>query len=695
MKILQVSHGFPPKENAGVELYTFDLSKALTQVGHDVSVFCRGEDPDREEFSSYEEGVEGLRVRRVINRLTRIDGPRSLYDNPFMDSVFLQTLEEVRPDLVHFQHLFGLSGHLVRMAKEEGYPVVMTLHDFFMLCHRIQLLRKGGDLCQGPIYGLECVSCLDAGTPRDIRTRMFLRSKDLLPFPILKWTKRFFIPPQYLEQRGYEAFHRYRYVYEVFKACDLLLTPSYFVKNFFARYYRSMESKMKVLPLGLPPFTRQRRPSKSEGKVRFCYFGTILPHKGLDVLVDAFKTLPKGSAVLTVFGSRTPWNQDYFDRLKQQALGLEVHFRGAYQREELPDALSDQDVAVLPSIWPETFSIVIREAYLLGLPVVASRIGAIPEAVNEGVSGLLFKPGDKEDLKRCLLRFIEDPGLLEKMAPGPSLVKPMAAHALELEEIYEGLLRKGKGRSFNYSDYASHMMEREIIRAQHQPRVRYFKDCQRVLDLACGSGFFLELLKEAGIEALGVDRNEAIVKKVRQKQLKAVHSDIFHYLETVEEGHDGIFCSHLLEHLPFDQVVRLIELIHRRLDPGGVLVFVYPNPESIRLHLFGFWRDPEHVRFYAGGLIQSVCHHYGLHTEYSNEQETPLLLEAPYLEPLSRLPAEQGAGGTLSEPNERMERVLQEFNQRIEAFNRRMHPFSDAVNRMWAKPDEGVLVFRK
>ena len=46
MKILQVSHGFPPKENAGVELYTFDLSKALTQVGHDVSVFCRGEDPD-------------------------------------------------------------------------------------------------------------------------------------------------------------------------------------------------------------------------------------------------------------------------------------------------------------------------------------------------------------------------------------------------------------------------------------------------------------------------------------------------------------------------------------------------------------------------------------------------------------------------------------------------------------------------
>ena len=89
----------------------------------------------------------------------------------------------------------------------------------------------------------------------------------------------------------------------------------------------------------------------------------------------------------------------------------------------------------------------------------------------------------------------------------------------------------------------------------------------------------------------------------------------------MEERYDGIFCSHLMEHLPFDRVTRLVELITTRLDPGGVLALVFPNPGSIRLHLFGFWRDPEHVRFYNGNLIASVCQHYGLEMEYSNEEE--------------------------------------------------------------------------
>ncbi len=414
MKVLQVSHGFPPKENAGVEFYTLHLSKALAQLKHRVSLFCRGDDPEKEEFSTYEEVVEGLKVTRAINRLTRIDGPRTLYDNHFIDHLFLKTLDQERPDLVHFQHIFGLSGHLVRLAKEKGYPVVFTLHDFFMLCHRIQLLRRDERLCPGPIYGLECFSCLETGPLQDIRTKMFLRLKDVLPFPVVKWTKRFFIPSQYLDRRGYEVFHRYRYMYEVFKACDLLLTPSQYVKDFFVKYYGSMASKMKVLPLGIPPFKEYPRSKRTDKKLRFCYFGTILPHKGVHVLVDAFKSLPKGKATLTVYGGRTSWNRDYYDRLEQQASGFEVHFRGAYQREDLPDALNDQDVAVLPSIWPETFSIVIREANLLGLPVIASRVGAIPEAIVEGVNGLLFRSGDQEDLRRCMLRLVDTPGLIQE-----------------------------------------------------------------------------------------------------------------------------------------------------------------------------------------------------------------------------------------------------------------------------------------
>jgi glycosyltransferase involved in cell wall biosynthesis len=83
---------------------------------------------------------------------------------------------------------------------------------------------------------------------------------------------------------------------------------------------------------------------------------------------------------------------------------------------------------------------VIREANSLGMPVIASRMGAIPEAVQEGVNGLLFEPGNIEDLKSCMLKFIESPELVQKMALKMRKVKSMAEHALELEKIYRGII---------------------------------------------------------------------------------------------------------------------------------------------------------------------------------------------------------------------------------------------------------------
>jgi len=250
-------------------------------------------------------------------------------------------------------------------------------------------------------------------------------------------------------------------------------------------------------------------------------------------------------------------------------------------------------------------------------------------------------------------------------------------------------------RPFSYSDYESQLMDSEYIRMLQRPRVRFFKDCRRVLDLACGPGIFLELLKEAGIEAEGVDRNEKIVGKARLKNLNVVHADVFDHLQRGQEGYDGMFCSHLLEHLPFDQVVRLVDLITRRLEPQGVLALVLPNPGSIRLHLFGFWRDPEHIRFYTGNLIASVCKHYGLEVAYSNEEETPNLLDPPHLEPLSMPPSDRGWKGFFDGKKDRMEGFLQEFNQQVERFNLKMERFSEALNKIWARDDEVVVVAKK
>jgi SAM-dependent methyltransferase len=244
---------------------------------------------------------------------------------------------------------------------------------------------------------------------------------------------------------------------------------------------------------------------------------------------------------------------------------------------------------------------------------------------------------------------------------------------------------------FDYSDFERKFMDRQYIQMLQRPRVRFFDGCKSVLDLACGPGFFLELLKEAGIHAVGVDRNEAIVERNLQRGLRVVHSDVFSFLESGKEPYDGIFCSHLLEHLPFSGVVRTVELIADRLNPRGVLVLVFPNPASIRLHLFGFWRDPEHVRFYTGNLIASVCEHYGLSVRYSNEEETPNRLETPLIEPLSVSPRK----GFFCRRRSRADTVLQEINGKIEEFNKKMALFSEAMNKVWSSNDEVVLVCRK
>jgi len=445
MKILQISHGLPPKENAGVELYTLSLSLALTQLGQEVSIFCREGDPQKEEFSIFEDQTDGLRVTRAVNNLTQLSSARQYYDNHFFDQAFYEVLKRWKPDLVHFQHTFGLSANLIRIAREEGYPVVLMLHDFFLLCHRIHLLKEGEVLCPGPLYGLECTSCMGVSLhSRDIRTRFFLKMRERLPFPVIKWTKRFFIPTRYLGDKGYEAFHRYRYVYEILKKPNLILVPSRFVREIFLKYYRFIESKVRVLPLGIPPIQyngfSKRFFRKTDRPIRFCYFGNILPLKGIHILMEAFRGLPRDRATLTIYGGRVPWNEGYYDRLKEQALGHRVEFKGLFQREKLPEVLKEEDVFILPSICHESFSFTIREAHSLGLPVIASRIGAIPEAVKDGSDGFLFNPGDSEDLRKSMLRFIDDPELVESMSSKTKRAKAMEEQGAEMVEIYRGLV---------------------------------------------------------------------------------------------------------------------------------------------------------------------------------------------------------------------------------------------------------------
>ena len=270
---------------------------------------------------------------------------------------------------------------------------------------------------------------------------------------------------------------------------------------------------------------------------------------------------------------------------------------------------------------------------------------------------------------------------------------------------------------FDYADYEFKLRDRQRNREMQGGYVAHFRGCHKVLDLACGSGIFLELLAEHGIPALGVERNPAVVAWVKQHGWDIVEQDVFAFLEQTQETYDGVFCSHFLEHLSFEQVLRFFELLAPRVSAAGAVVIVVPNPESIRMQLFGFWRDPEHVRFYHPELLKAVCRHVDLEVIHTNREDVPHLLS-----PLALPQADAATGhrsrrskGGLKEklragyfqllrrlrlvPAADLLALEERLRQHVEAQQKAIVTWAEgtneAINRMWAWPDNAAIVCRK
>ncbi len=146
----------------------------------------------------------------------------------------------------------------------------------------------------------------------------------------------------------------------------------------------------------------------------------------------------------------------------------------------------------------------------------------------------------------------------------------------------------------DYFDFENHFRgSRAQIKKKQEIYLEYFQGRRHVLDLGCGRGEFLELLKEHGIQAYGVDLYEEFVVLCRQKKLQAVQEDAIAFLEQTEKA-DGIFAGQLIEHLPLEQLIRLTELAYEKLEPGAFLILETPNPMSLAIYTNSFYLDPSH-----------------------------------------------------------------------------------------------------
>ncbi len=430
MNIVQVVHGLPPQERAGVEILTLELSRALQARGHQVTIIARTAAPDCEEFSLQEEQDEsGLRIVRIVNNYTWMASFRFHYDNPFFDTTFRRLLDQCGADIVHFQHVQHLSASLIPSVSSLGYPTVLGLHDFFFACHLIQFIDRADRLCPGPQQGERCVACL-----HDLASAEAARHRFTFMTQVLRVPQRVIVPSAFLAQRMTDEFPFLRDRLQVI-AYGLPLPPGP------AQDGRAQPETLNDTP-DAPVLSQSPEPP-----LRLVYVGVLLPHKGAHVLIDALKGLPADRVHASLYGAEVVARRAYADRLREDAAGLSVHWGGVYDRAELQAILAEHDVLVLPVIWEETFSVVIREALQAGLPVIAARRGALPEIIEDGRNGLLFEPEDAADLRRCLRRLLDEPGLLARLRTDRFVWRGADAYAQDVEQTYQEVLGQSGSRS--------------------------------------------------------------------------------------------------------------------------------------------------------------------------------------------------------------------------------------------------------
>jgi glycosyltransferase involved in cell wall biosynthesis len=418
-----VVHGFPSKEQSGTELYTAELAQALAHRGHDVMVFA-GSHTAREPVQEWRrEGA--VEVERIARPRPRV---RLCFSDDAIEQAFLAALNRFRPDVVHVQHLLGLTMPLVSLVKERGIPVVLTLHDHWFLCPEVQSYWPGAHRLRGDRWGLNCFFHLELLRPH--RCAAMLAERSFLA-------------------RARTHLERARVARAELAAADLLITPSRFLRARFADFGLPAE-KTLVLPHGLPSPGDIPAPVRTP-EVNVGYLGPMLKAKGIDLLLHAFRGIRNPSIRLVVRG---PAPDERFARRVRQlaARDARISLGPELPHEEIGAFLAGIDLLVVPSRFQESFSLVAHEAFALRVPVVASDGGAFPEIVTPDANGALFRRGSRRDLRARLRELLEDPTALLDLTGFPQ-VKTMDAHAHELSALY-ATLAAGEGLPQPLAKYA-------------------------------------------------------------------------------------------------------------------------------------------------------------------------------------------------------------------------------------------------
>lgn len=367
MKIGIVSNLYPPNINGGAEVIAHELANSLSKAGNNVFVITLGK-------SDYLRTEGDIRIYEVGYRngnfVNAIDTYSKLFrylmriidlQNPFLYFAFKKILKKENPDLIHCHNIEGISTSIWKCSYKLKIPVVQHFHDHFFVCRHGTLFLKG-KICTRP--------------KKICFLRMAFFKKMLINY--VNWI----IAPS---NSCFQNNMHYLFGAEDTKPHSIVINGT------------SLTSE---------PVTHRNFEENSTLKV--CLIGALTKHKGIEVFIDCIKEAKKKHFNISFsIAGRGPFESSIITLSKEFT---DVKYLGFINKEQKISLLQQSHLMIFTSMCSENNPVVLLEAYAMGLPVIASRVGGVPEIIPED---WCFPVGDSVQLSVKLTQVYYDRKLLE------------------------------------------------------------------------------------------------------------------------------------------------------------------------------------------------------------------------------------------------------------------------------------------
>ncbi|MCK4223693.1 MAG: glycosyltransferase family 4 protein [candidate division Zixibacteria bacterium] len=412
MKILLANKYFHPA--GGPETLLFDSMEKLQSLGHTVIPFSMQHPKNLK--SEYEEYF----VSNVdYNNHSR--NPWDMAKSTFRIIFNLeakkkmeQLIKDTKPDIAHLHNIYHqLSPSILLPLKKYNIPVVMSLHDFKLVCPNYTFLRDGKvcEECEGKhFYKAIKYKCV-----KDSYAKSAISALEMYV-------------------------HKLNQTY--IKTVDCFIALSRFTQKKLIQYGLPQE-KIVYLPNYVNVSTYKTNSTK---KRYILFLGTLSDKNGIFTLVKAMRNLSPIKLKIAGAGEQEKLIRDYIRENKMKNIEL----AGFLSREKLKETIANCDFLVFPNNCYHNCPMSILESFAYGKPVVGSNLGSVPELVEDGRTGLLFEPRDEKELAEKIKYLYENPQMVEKMGRNArrKVEGNFSAEKYypKLLQIYEELIQKKKVR---------------------------------------------------------------------------------------------------------------------------------------------------------------------------------------------------------------------------------------------------------